>query len=171
MRYKGIIGCVMAVHTPIRPDVAGANGSMCYAVHISTDSTMDLSGWNTDLVRFEPVTDRDEDPCVSLLEHRNRWFVGSKSVCSCTFRHLAKESVELGFREPEDWFPEMRDDIEATLELHAALSRIISSGFTLDLVDCWEGTRPEDITSLDVRLAEIPAESFRLFEGCRFNMM
>jgi hypothetical protein len=85
---------------------------MCYAVYISTDSTEDLSKRNSELVRFEKVTDPNADPCTRLLDLPNQWYVGSKTGCSCTFRHLM--SVKLGFGEPEDWYPEEQDDVDAT---------------------------------------------------------
>ena len=49
---------------------------MCYAVYISTDSPINLSESNSDLVRFEKVTDPYSDPCISLLEFPNKWCVG-----------------------------------------------------------------------------------------------
>jgi hypothetical protein len=143
---------------------------MCYAVYISTDSPINLSERNSDLVRFEKLTDRDSDPCISLLEFPNKWYVGSKSGCSCTFRHLHSSSVELGFSEPVDWYAEEQDDLDATRELYEALHDIVSSGYRLDLVDRWEGSRPEDITVLDISLDDVPATAFRMFEDHKFRL-
>ena len=75
---------------------------MCYGVYISTDSPENLAERNSALVRFEKVTDVDAAPCIGVLDFPNQWCVGSKSGCSCTFRHLY--SIELGFGEPESWY-------------------------------------------------------------------
>jgi len=72
---------------------------MCYAVYLSTDLATDFSERNTDLLRFKRVDDSIADPCTALLEFPNQWYVGSKSECSCTFRHLHTSAVELGFGE------------------------------------------------------------------------
>lgn len=80
---------------------------MCYGVYISTDSTQDLTSHNTNLLRFEKVVDPESDPCISLLEYASRWYVGSKSGCGCTFRHLT--SIALGFSEPVDWYKEEQE--------------------------------------------------------------
>ena len=143
---------------------------MCYAVYISTDSPMNLAERNSDLVRFEKVTDPHFDPCVSLLEFPHKWYVGSKSGCSCTFRHLHTSAVGLGFSEPLDWYEEDQDDLDATRELYGVLHHIVSSGHYLDLVDRWEGSRSEDITVLDVSLDEVPETAFRIFEDHKFRL-
>ena len=54
---------------------------MCYGVYISTDSVEDLSRRNSELVRFENVTDSNVDPCATVLDFPNQWYVGSKSGC------------------------------------------------------------------------------------------
>src|SRR3990172_5989413 len=108
---------------------------MCYSVYISTDSSEDISKRNSELVRFEKVTDTNDDICTKLLEFPNRWYVGSKSGCSCTFRHLL--SIELGFAEPVDWYKEEQDEINATGELYSALDALLSSGHRVDILDRW----------------------------------
>lgn len=141
---------------------------MCYGVYISTDSSEDLARWNSELVRFEKVTNPCADPCTRLLDFPNQWYVGSKSNCSCTFRHLY--SIELGFSEPEDWCPEEQDELDATKELYAILVSILSSGHQVDLVDRWEGAKPDDITTVDVSLDEISETAFRMFENHKFRL-
>jgi len=141
---------------------------MCYGVYISTDSTRDLTSYNTDLLRFEKVVDPKSDPCIALLEHGSQWYVGSKSGCSCTFRHL--KSIELGFSEPVDWYEEGQEELDATLELYAALDSLLTSGHQVDLVDRWEGSRPCDIKTLDVSLGDESARVFRLFENHKFRL-
>ena len=141
---------------------------MCNTVYISTNSTEDLASHNTELVRFEKVTDPQSDPCISLLAFSEQWYVGSKTGCSCTFRHLL--SVELGFGAPEDWYPEEDDEINATLQLYRVLESLLVSGHQLDLLALWEGAEPKDVTTLNVSLSDVPAEAFRMFENHRFRL-
>lgn len=140
---------------------------MCYGVYISTDSSEDLARRNSELVRFEKVTDPSTDPCIRLLDFPNQWYIGSKSGCSCTFRHLA--SIELGFSEPEDWCKEEQDELDATLELYSILAFLLSAGHKVDLVDRWEGSGPEDIKTLDVSLDDVSEKAFRMFENHKFR--
>jgi len=143
---------------------------MCYAVHISTNSPENLVDRNSELVRFEKVTDADSDTCIPLLDFPNKWHVGSKSVCSCTFRHLDSSAFDLGFSEPEDWYEEDQDDILATRKLYGTLSDILSSGYLVDIIDRWEGTQVQDIKTIDVSLDEVSERRFRLFEGFKFRL-
>lgn len=143
---------------------------MCYMVYISTDSPVDLTDRNTELVRFAKVINLETDPCLSVLEFPNKWEVGSKSGCGCTFRHLYIESVELGFSEPEDWYQEEKDELDATLQLYKALNDILESGHHLDLVDRWEGAEPDNITTVEVSLDEVSEAAFRMFENHKFKL-
>jgi hypothetical protein len=139
-------------------------------VYISTDSSSDLTDRNSELVRFEKVTNLESDPCLSVLEFPNKWEVGSKSGCGCTFRHLYIESVQLGFSEPEDWYQEEKDELDATRELYQALNDILESGYQVDLVDRWEGAEPSDITTVEVSLGEVSEAAFRMFEDHKFKL-
>jgi hypothetical protein len=141
---------------------------MCYGVYISTDSPENLTVRNSELLRFEKVVDPNSDPCIRLLDFPNRWYVGSKSVCSCTFRHLY--SVELGFGEPEDWYPEKKDELDTTLEFYAVLTSLFTSGYQVDLLDRWEGSQPEDIKILDVSFDNVSEKVFRMFENYKFRL-
>ena len=141
---------------------------MCYSVYISTDSSEDLSKHNSELVRFEKVTDLNDDICTKLLDFPNRWYVGSKSGCSCTFRHLL--SIDLGFAEPVDWYKEEQDEIDATRELYSTLDTLLSSGNRADILDRWQGISPEKIAVLDVSLDVVGKGSFRLFENHKFRL-
>jgi hypothetical protein len=141
---------------------------MCYEVYLSTDSREDLTVRNSELVRFKRVSDPDADPGIRLLDFPNHWYVGSKSHCSCTFRHL--HSVELGFGEPVDWSPEGQDEIDATRELYATLTALLSSGHRVDLLDQWNGTQPAGVTTIDVSLSDVSEKAFRLFENHKFRL-
>ena len=140
---------------------------MCYTVYLSTDSCADLSSYNTELVRFESIKDSREDPVICLLEFPHQWYVGSKTGCSCTFRHLV--SIELGFGEPEDWYPEEQDELEATQQLYEVISTLLTTGHRVDCLDRWEGAKPEELETLDVSLAQVSKKAFRLFENYRFT--
>ena len=141
---------------------------MCYEVYISTDSQEDLTTRNSELLRFRRVVDPSTDPGTRLLDFPNYWYVGSKSQCSCTFRHLY--SIELGFGEPVDWYPEEQDEIAATRELYATLTSLLSSRYQVDLLDQWNGTQPANITTLDVSLGDVAEKAFRMFENHKFRL-
>ncbi len=137
---------------------------MCYALYLSTTSKEDLAELNSDMVRFERLS--DDEGRVSDLMYPQKWYVGSKSGCSCNFRHIS--SVELGFGEPLDWYPEEEDDIRATAELYRVIVRLISEGNDVDALDLWEGMEQGEIKSLDVNLRTVPEKNFRFFENHHF---
>ena len=139
---------------------------MCYALYLSTDSQKDLTKHNSDLVRFEPISNDDENNFTMLLKNRNKWYVGSKSGCSCTFRHL--KSIELWFGEPEDWYREDQDEIDATKELFNLIDQLIFCEDQVDCISIWEGSDPEDVVKMDVQLSLLSEVSFRFFENRHF---
>jgi hypothetical protein len=143
---------------------------MCDMVYLATDCGDDLSRRSSDLVRFEKPSVDAPSPPPRVLTQEHKWFVGSKSGCSCTFRHLCRESVSLGFGAPEDWFPEEQIKREATRELYGTLSELVQRGHHVELIDCWSGDEDKDGVPLEVSLTEVSAERFRLFEGHLFNL-
>jgi hypothetical protein len=140
---------------------------MCYVLLLSTTSVEDLSQQNTELVRF--TTELPAIAEVAVLQHANRWYVGSKTGCSCTFRHLY--SVELGFGEPVDWFEEDPEGIEATLSLIALIRRLVGRGEEVDCVDAWEHQAMHAVAGavLDVDLSAVSDRQFRFFENHHFR--
>ena len=142
---------------------------MCYAVYLSTDSGEDLCRQASPLVHFHPLSTQPDDPCTQLLQYPHRWYVGSKSGCSCTFRHLA--SPELGFGIPESWYAEDQGELDATQELFRCIAALLARGHRVDLVDRWEGAVAADIRTLAVSVGKIPEEAFRLFENYRFQFL
>lgn len=139
-------------------------------VYMSTDCADDLSRLSSDLVRFEKRSAATYSPSPRVLKHEHRWFIGSKSGCSCTFRHLCHESVELGFGAPEDWFPEEPDEIHATHELYRTLKDLVKHGHQVELLDCWSGDEQKEPVPLDVSMAQVSPEHFRLFERHLFTL-
>jgi hypothetical protein len=79
-------------------------------------------------------------------------------------------SIELGFREPEDWYEEGSDELKATAKLYSEISALLSSGHKVDLIDRWEGAEPDDLKTLEVSLDEVSRRSFRLFENYKFRL-
>src|SRR5215831_16626864 len=106
---------------------------MCYTILLSTSSSEDLSVQNCALVHF----DKNIPECLSTnrLLYPHVWRVGSRSGCSCSFRHLY--SVELGFGEPVDWYPEESEDIAATLTFVKIVKSILAQGAYVDCLDVW----------------------------------
>lgn len=137
---------------------------MCYSIYLSTDADLDLSRINSDLVHFikESVPQRYR----SLLKFPNQWFVGSKSICSCTFRHL--HSIELGFCKPQNWYPEDEQAIEATLIFIKIVREVVNKGYQVDCIDIWEADSQSDIFQFIVNLDHIRDDQFRFYENHHF---
>lgn len=138
---------------------------MCYLLYLSTTSPEDLSNHNSELINFQRCEVAD-DARLSLLGNQEKWFVGSKSGCSCTFRHLS--SVELGFGEPQDWYPEDEDELQATAELYRVIARLVGAGNRVDCLDIWEGAEVADIKTKVVNLNAVSEKALRLFENHHF---
>ncbi|MES2571024.1 MAG: hypothetical protein V4710_13335 [Verrucomicrobiota bacterium] len=140
---------------------------MCYITLLSTTSTTDLAPSNTGLVQWSRKL--PGIPEERFLAFPHQWLIGSKSGCSCDFRHLYISSVDLGFGEPEEWFPEEADDIEATLQVIATVRALVEKDESVDIVDAWPNAeeRPLDGT-IEVNLGEVSNRAFRFFENHRF---
>jgi hypothetical protein len=142
---------------------------MCYALLLSTTSSDDLSQFNSEGLRFEKtIPDRLSS---SDLYYPNKWYVGSRTGCSCSFRHLAGPEFEFGV--PEDWFPEDKLDIEATLLFIRVVRSLVLKAEQIDCVDLWAGSDAGDveIPLMPVNLNQIPDEQFRFFENHHFDFV
>jgi len=135
---------------------------MCYSLYLSTSSREDLTKYNSELLRFKPPGPADEK-WVGLLRHEHKWFVGSKSECSCTFRHFS--TTELGFIEPQDWCPEDEDNIRATAELYRVIRGLLCAGEHVDCLDLWYDAKGNDIKEMRVTLSTVSEKQFLLFEN------
>ena len=142
---------------------------MCYAVFLSTTSAEDLARHNSDRLRFSREV--PDEAAVGALHYPHQWYVGSKSGCSCTFRHL--HSTELGFGPPVDWYPEEGDEIAATLEFIAVVRALAEAGERVDCVDVWSGEAgTHDFGEpLVVDLSTVADADFRFFEDRRFDFV
>ena len=145
---------------------------MYYMTVLSTTSQADLATHNNDLVKFSKAL-----PGVleeKYLAHPFKWFIGSKSGCSCALRHLCVSSVELGFGEPEEWFPEEASDIEATKQVAATIRALVTEGAKVDCVDAWAHELMDAAPlggDIEVNLSEVSDTSFRFFEMHRFRFV
>lgn len=138
---------------------------MCYSLYLSTNSSADLTRYNSELLKFKRL-DAAEPAALIILRHRQRWYVGSKSGCSCALRHLP--SVELGFGEPVAWYPEDADELRATAELYRVIARLVSAGHQVDCLDLWAGADLQAISEQVVDLEAVSESAFRLFENYHF---
>ncbi len=140
---------------------------MCYTLLLSTNYPGDLAAWNDEFVRFSRAL--PGLPEVALLAYPQRWYVGSKSECSCTFRHL--HSPELGFGEPVDWFPEEPDEIEATARFIKIVRGLVEDGYLVDVIDIWGeiGNAISGPENLEVDLAAVEDRAFRFLENYRLE--
>ncbi len=137
---------------------------MCYTVLLSTTSGADLSAESTEGVHFDRAAAEHE--LAPLLKHPHRWYVGSSSGCSCTFRHTC--SPELGFGVPEEWCPEEPAELQATAVFIAVVRKLLDSGCQVDCIDAWTGASPGDLRALEVDLSAIRDDEFRFFENHHF---
>ncbi|MBK8814833.1 MAG: hypothetical protein IPN42_04665 [Methylococcaceae bacterium] len=137
-------------------------------VLLSTDSPEDLTKYDKPLISFST-----ELPALAealQLAYPYKWFVGSRDGCSCGFRHLYIGSVELGFGEPEEWFPEEAGDIQATVCFVKVVSNLLANGASVDCIDAWghESSEADLSGTVDVNLNIISELKFRFFENHRF---
>ena len=142
---------------------------MCYVTLLSTTSANDLAAHNSKLVTYSRAL--PGVPEEKYLRHANKWYLGSKSGCSCDFRHLYVGSVSLGFGEPEEWYPENPEDIEATRQVISLIRKLVSAGAEVECVDAWAHGQDEAeplAGDQEVNLAEVGDAQFRFFEGHRF---
>ncbi|MFZ6870934.1 hypothetical protein ACO0LF_02585 [Undibacterium sp. Di27W] len=138
---------------------------------LSTSSDDDLSLANSDLVQFIRNPDIPEK---KYLQFKNKWFLASDAGCSCHFRHLSGGSIELGFGEPEAWFHEENNAIEASRQIAARIRALIQQGASVDCVDAWAHGQGEAATLIDdiqVNLSEVSDTAFRFFEDYRFSFI
>ena len=139
---------------------------MCYLVYISTDFEGNLAQHNSGLISFEKDVSEGNPDIIDLLQYKNRWYVGSKAGCSCTFRHL--HSIELGFGAPVEWYTEDPDEIDATRLFYDVMIDLISAGNQVDCIEIWTGTQKDQIKRLEVNLGSISRKAFRFFENHHF---
>lgn len=141
---------------------------MCYTLLLSTDSPVDLSMHNDSLIAFSRELPESGDE--RFLGYPCKWFVGSRTGCSCGFRHLYVDSVGLGFDEPVDWYPEETDDIEATIRFIAIVRELVAAGASVDCVNAWaHGDEPLQLAgTVHVDLQGTRNQAFRFYENHRF---
>lgn len=139
---------------------------MCYVLLLSTSSEENLAQYNNEFIRFSRDLPAIAD--TGKLKYRNKWYIGSKAGCSCTFRHLY--SVELGFGEPVDWYEEDPEDIAATLQLIQIIRDLASRGEDVDCIDAWGHESIYEVAEaeLEVDLSQVSNAAFRFFENHHF---
>ncbi len=142
---------------------------MCYSLYLSTDCDRDMKVLNSNHVQFIKLETYVENENTHLLNLKNKWFVGSVTECSCTFRHLY--STELGFAEPQDWYPEEADEIEATRQFYKLILYLLEDEFSVECLDVWTGAKPNDISILEVDMDKVSEQEFRFFENYLFRFI
>jgi hypothetical protein len=141
---------------------------VCYQLVLSTDSIANLAAHDDALISFS--RELPDVPERALLQHAQQWYLRSRHGCSCGFRHLFHGSVELGFGEPVDWYPEDADDLAATLAFVAVARALLAEGARLDCIDAWDHRdgEPALAGTLEVDLRNLSDRAFRFFENHRF---
>jgi hypothetical protein len=79
-------------------------------------------------------------------------------------------SVDLGFGEPAEWYPEEPEDIAATIRFIAVMRDLIARGAAVDCIGAWpQGDGAAALAgTIDVDLSGIGDQAFRFFENHRF---
>ena len=140
---------------------------MCYTLILSTTSHADLTQFNSEEITFDRNLP-DRTPFEQLL-YTDKWYVGSRTGCSCSFRHLY--GPEFDFRVPEDWFPEEKSDIQATLAFIRLVRSLVLKGEKVDCIDVWESDHTEPPALIPVDLSRVRDEEFRFFENHHFDFI
>jgi len=59
---------------------------MCYTLYLSTDSQIDFTKHNSNLVRFEPISNNDGNRVAMLLKNPNKMNVQLSLLSEVSFR-------------------------------------------------------------------------------------
>jgi len=137
---------------------------MCYSIYLSTNYNGDLSVWNSELITFKKM--HPSEVAGHFLKFKNIWYVGSKSQCSCTFRHIS--ASELGFSPPEDWYEEQGDEIAGTRIFIHKVRNILMNNHPVDCIDIWHDSMQSEIAEKTVNLSSLNEDQFRFFENYYF---
>ena len=140
---------------------------MCYTLVLSTTSSDDLSRFNEEGITFNKNI--PDLPPIQHLRYTNKWAVGSRTGCSCSFRHLY--GPEFDFHIPEDWLPEEKSDIEATLTFIRLVRLLLEKGEKVDCIDLWISDGAQVPPAMPVDLNRIRDEEFRFFENRHFDFL
>ena len=135
---------------------------MCYVLYLSTDCPDDLTRYSSDLMVLASAREGEDESAQETLLHPYRWFVGSKSGCSCTFRYAMDPSI--GFGPPVEWSPEEGNEIEATGRFYRLVTELVSAGHAVDCVNLWMGDGQE-VHERTVDLSTVGEADFRFYEG------
>lgn len=136
---------------------------MCYFIYLSTDADTDLTVHNSPLVTFDRNLEHGGKAPLGLLQFAHKWYVGSASGCSCSFRQVS--STDMGFHVPQDWCPKDPDDIEATRQFYNAVAELIGRGKQVDCMSWWVDTPADKIVSMNVDVAAVSKETFLFLEN------
>jgi hypothetical protein len=144
---------------------------MCNELMLSTTSEEDLTAHNNELVQFSAELRAIAD--VSSLKYPRKWYIGSRSGCSCSFRHWLRDNGEPEFGEPEDWREENPADIAATLQVIAIIRGLVVQQESVDCLDVWnpQEALPTVTNQREVALGAVSDREFRFFENYHFTFV
>ncbi|OHB76399.1 MAG: hypothetical protein A2Z25_18050 [Planctomycetes bacterium RBG_16_55_9] len=136
---------------------------MCYFLYLSTDDNTDLTAHNSELVRFDRNLDQGEEVPLDVLQFAHKWYVASKTGCSCTFRQFC--STEGGFDVPQEWCYEEPDAIQATQQFYDVVAELIGRGKHVDCLSWWVDSPVDKIVSMNLGLTTVSKETFLFLEN------
>ena len=136
---------------------------------MSTTSEANLEASDGVHYLLHAVTDEEREAAVEHLAYRSRWFVACRfGGCSCHFRSFV-EGNPREFWEPQDWFEEDPEDVEATRAFYDLVSSLVGHGHQVDIVTVWSGDAVRH--QFDVSLSEVSREAFGFMDGTRFELV
>jgi hypothetical protein len=140
--------------------------SVCHTTFLSTTCAPDFRGINDKHFHLFPLTEVDDQVPARCLQFPYRWSLECRyGGCSCHFRNWVKENPP-EFWEPQDWFEEDPEDIEATQAFYDFMESLVGRGERLDIVTVWSG---DDLFGeLEVSLSVVSRAAFRFMDGYRF---
>jgi hypothetical protein len=136
---------------------------------MSTTSDADLEGSDGAHYRLRAVSADEQEPAIEPLAYPFRWFVECRfGGCSCHFRNFL-EGNPPEFWEPQDWFEEDPDDVEATRAFYDLLSQLVREGHRVDIATAWSGDEVRH--ALEVSLSKVSRADFRFMDAYRFEVV
>lgn len=142
---------------------------MCHITFVSTTSEADFRGVDEPHFHLYPVEADEQEEAATRLSYPHRWYLeGRYGGCSCHFRNWVRQNPP-EFWEPQDWFEEDPEDVEATRAFYDLIARLVGEGEKVDIVTVWEG---EDVLhDRELSLSEVSREAFRFMDSIRFDVV
>ncbi len=140
---------------------------MCYMVYIASSKPIKVDEWQDDYMRVKPVESPDKE-VMAYLSCENVYSVSSKMGCGCEFRIAMAR--DMGFTEPQDWYPESEASLTGTALIYRLLQVMAGEGARVELLSLWSDYAGGPVRSEEIDLQTIGEKSFRMFENRKLTV-